>query len=337
MVKNLVMNLDLSIFDISVVSMFNEVNDKYKKFIELYSGKIHFYFLDKKKGRVSLIFFFRLQKTLKSINPDVLSTHTGALFYTALANLFQKKPLIHTIHSLPSLDQKTYVRKMISRSVKKGKIILIGCSKTIALMAEKIYKTKVNYINNGVQTNDFKPEDKTYDFVTIGRLVKMKRVDVIIRSFAIFDQNSGRHHLAIIGDGPEKPYLEKIVNENKIKNVHFLGEQSDVQQLLKKASVHVMASEWEGNPMSILEAMTCGVPTIAPRVGGIPDILTNERNGFLFEKDDVARLPFLMEKILNPTTLSKLSKECKLDSAKYDIRTTANDYGILFRKYGENR
>ena len=61
------------------------------------------------------------------------------------------------------------------------------------------------------------------------------------------------------------------------------------------------------------------------------------RNGFLFEKDDVARLPFLMEKILNPTTLSKLSKECKLDSAKYDIRTTANDYGILFRKYGENR
>lgn len=333
LVMNLIENIDKKSFDVNVISMFDIKNEKYQKIISKHSD-INFYFLNKQNGRLSISFLHRLRKLFKQINPEVYSTHTSALFYTALLNLLNKKIIIHTVHSIPEYDQKKIVRWFLRPLVNKRRILFVGCSKTISDLTAKLYKTKTISINNGVAIPENNLEaNKEFDFFTLGRLVEMKRVDLIIKVFASININ-GNYSLAIIGDGPEKQALVNLVQKNHIKNVKFFGEINNVGMFLQKAKIHLMASKWEGNPMSILESMAYGIPTIAPNVGGIPDIITNERNGLLYDGDNPYELECLIQKILDRKVYSLLSKNCFEDSKKYDIKITVKSYEEIFKNGG---
>ncbi|MGD9813456.1 MAG: glycosyltransferase [Bacilli bacterium] len=329
LVKNLISKLSLDKFEIYVVSMFDDMNEKYKSFFNKYKN-IKCYSLNKKKGKFSLFFLLKMKKVLDLINPDIYSTHTGALFYVAILNRLNDKPIVHTIHSIPSLDQKNFVAKYIRKQINKGQISLVGCSQTISNLAEDFYKTKVTCINNGIELSANSSGPKyLYDFFTMGRLVSMKRIDIIIDVFGKI-KNDNNLNLAIVGDGPEKSKLENYVLEKKITNIHFLGEVSDVSKIYKVSKVHVMFSEWEGNPMSILESMSYGIPTISSNVGGIGDTVVNNYNGLLVDKDDANSLGLAMMNVCSKYLYNKLSMNCLKEAKRYDISTTTNLYENLF-------
>lgn len=332
LVMNLIENIDKESFDVSVISMFNKVNEKYQKIISKHSD-VKFYFLDKQNGRFSFSFIRNLRRLFKQIDPDIYSTHTSALLYTAMLNIFNKKVIIHTIHSIPEYDQKKLVRLFLKPMIKKGRILFVGCSKTISDLATKLYKMNTTFINNGIALpNNCEETIKEFDFFTLGRLVEMKRIDWVIKAFASINSN-GDYSLAIVGDGPEKQTLCDIVKKNHVLNVKFLGEIDDVGVFLKKSRIHLMASRWEGNPMSILESMAYGIPTIAPNVGGVPDIVINERNGLLYDADNPEELERLIRKILDKKIYYSLSNNCFEDSKKYDIKITTKSYEEMFKNW----
>jgi L-malate glycosyltransferase len=93
--------------------------------------------------------------------------------------------------------------------------------------------------------------------------------------------------LMLIGDGPDRSSAEYLAMKLGVADrIHFLGKQDNVNELLPLADLMLMPSEMESFGLAALEAMACGVPTIATRVGGVPELITDNINGLLFPVGD---------------------------------------------------
>jgi N-acetyl-alpha-D-glucosaminyl L-malate synthase BshA len=94
--------------------------------------------------------------------------------------------------------------------------------------------------------------------------------------------------LWMVGDGPERGPCERLAHESGVTaNVRFLGKQDHVERLLPQADVLLLPSEHEAFGLAALEAMACGVPAVATRVGGVSELITDGRDGFLEAPGDI--------------------------------------------------
>lgn len=113
--------------------------------------------------------------------------------------------------------------------------------------------------------------------INVARLHVQKSQDTLLDSFRLVRKVWPRAVLWIAGTGPEERRLRQIAGEG----VLFLGHRTDVRQLLRRSDLFVLSSIWEGQPLSMLEAMAEAVPVIATRVGGVPEIVQHGVNGML--------------------------------------------------------
>ncbi|HSW49644.1 MAG TPA: N-acetyl-alpha-D-glucosaminyl L-malate synthase BshA [Bryobacteraceae bacterium] len=96
-------------------------------------------------------------------------------------------------------------------------------------------------------------------------------------------------HLLMVGDGPERGPAESLVRELGLeRHVTFLGKQNHIERLIPLADVFLLPSQLESFGLAALEAMACGVPAVATRVGGVPELITHEVDGFLEPPGDIA-------------------------------------------------
>ncbi|HTJ29593.1 MAG TPA: N-acetyl-alpha-D-glucosaminyl L-malate synthase BshA [Acidobacteriaceae bacterium] len=115
----------------------------------------------------------------------------------------------------------------------------------------------------------------------------VKRLTDALRVFAqVADRIPAR--MILIGDGPDRSAAEWLAHTLEIQDrVHFLGKQDSVSELLPLADLMLMPSEMESFGLAALEAMACQVPTVATRVGGVPEVITDGKDGLLFNVGDV--------------------------------------------------
>ncbi len=138
---------------------------------------------------------------------------------------------------------------------------------------------------------------------TAGRLDRQKGHDVLIRAMA---RLTGSHPVrcVILGEGPQRPGLERLIRELSLeKSVWLLGERGDVTSWLSALEVFVLPSRWEGLPNSLLEAMALGLPSVASAVDGVPEALTDGRDGLLVPPDDPAALAGALDRLLGDAAL----------------------------------
>ena len=115
----------------------------------------------------------------------------------------------------------------------------------------------------------------------------VKRIQDVVEVFARVAREVPAR-LMLIGDGPDRSIAEHLAREHHIQDrVHFVGKQDNVNELLPLADLMLMPSEMESFGLAALEAMACGVPTIATDVGGVSELVENGHNGLLFEVGDV--------------------------------------------------
>ena len=115
----------------------------------------------------------------------------------------------------------------------------------------------------------------------------VKRIQDVVEVFARVAREVPAR-LMLIGDGPDRSIAEYLAREHHIQDcVHFVGKQDNVNELLPLADLMLMPSEMESFGLAALEAMACGVPTIATDVGGVSELVENGHNGLLFEVGDV--------------------------------------------------
>ncbi|MGB0383350.1 MAG: glycosyltransferase family 4 protein [Ardenticatenaceae bacterium] len=179
-------------------------------------------------------------------------------------------------------------------------------------------------IVNGVDTTYFAPNEqkvqkkiwnRSNDFsrsgpgttevvttVFVGRLTTQKGVDLLLEAWA---QLAEPRELILVGDGAERPALEALASELKLDHVTFTGSTNDVRSYLQQADLFVLPSRAEGIPNAMLEAMACGLPVVASRVGGIPDVVEDGESGLLVPPDDVPALVGALDRLLADSDLRR--------------------------------
>lgn len=116
----------------------------------------------------------------------------------------------------------------------------------------------------------------------------VKRIADVVRIFARVRELIPAK-LILIGDGPERLFIQQLVRELKLTaDVQFMGEQDQLEPLFLCADLFLLPSEQESFGLTALEAMNCGVPVIATSIGGLPEVITHGETGYLFPVGDIA-------------------------------------------------
>jgi len=138
----------------------------------------------------------------------------------------------------------------------------------------------------------------------VARFEVPKRQDLLLEALA--ELTDVPWQLQLVGDGSLRPALEEFVAQHNLTDrIIFLGDQLDVHTYLVKSHVFVLLSDWEGLPISIIEAMRIGLPIVATNVGGVKELVVDHGNGFLVEREDKELLKQRLRHLLLDATLSQ--------------------------------
>ena len=299
-----------------------------------------------KKGKNPAI-FFEIIKTIFSLKPDIIHTHLSTLHYASLGIISSRIPSVHTLptvaqNSGTSVQVKLY--KILFKyfnfdPVSMGKMVFASCKNvfgkpchanidigTIPLVKTPLFdevKSEIDALRKSVDTKFF---------VSVGRLYDVKNQLLLIESFKELLKEGYDAHLFIIGSTVIVPdYAKKcqeLVGDNK--NIHIIGEKSNVADYLLNVDALCFSSIYEGLPMTIVEGMSLGVPTIATPVGGIPDLIEEGINGYLSDDMSPASYVKVFKKIiegkkLNPQKIQDIFED------KYSIKQCALNYANLYK------
>jgi N-acetyl-alpha-D-glucosaminyl L-malate synthase BshA len=159
-------------------------------------------------------------------------------------------------------------------------------------------------------------------FVHLSNFRPVKRVLDVVEVFARVAKVLPAR-LMLIGDGPDRSAAEHLALRHGVQDrIRFLGKQDDVHDLLPLADLMLMPSQMESFGLAALEAMACGVPAIATRVGGVPELIDHGRNGMLFEIGDVAAMAEAAVALLSdPGRLQQMSHAAR-QTAQQNFCTT---------------
>lgn len=193
-------------------------------------------------------------------------------------------------------------------------------------LISKIPDTKIVCVPNGIARSlinynkHAKPNDKangTLSLITVGNLTENKNVALVIEAVREIILQGKKVSLNVIGDGPEKNKLIKLVHKyNLSEYVHFYGclHQDKVYHLISKADVFVLSSFREGRPNVLLESMAIGTPIIASNIEGVSELIKDGESGLLYDPCNYKQLA---------TCINKLSADIKLQKI---LRTKAQEY-----------
>lgn len=217
-------------------------------------------------------------------------------------------------------------RNLVMGSAKRlDNIIYISKDIQEELLANNFPAKKLVHITNSVNVDRFKPPDNHKDkrskaICFVGRLEEQKGLDYLIRAMAIVKEKEHTAKLFVVGDGQMKSYLEALCEQLQLQNRVFLvGVTKDVLTYYQAAHVFVLPSISEGLPLSLLEALSCGLPVIATAIGGNREILDPHyagepipvsqyhigEYGVLVNPEDVEGLVSAVLRLLNDGGLSK--------------------------------
>ena len=275
-----------------------------------------------------------LKKFYKKISPDILHINSAGVEDTQTCIIASKlagiKTTIITNHAGLFLPYKVksfniklidILRKTAIKKIDKYVSKRIAVSKATSVLIQKEYslpKHKFEVIYNGVElkkheiSSDFSTLRETLglaenDFILlcVANLFKEKGIDYLLKALPDILENNKDVKLLIAGDGPLRDDLRKLSAELNISDsVKLLGNIDNVEEFLAISKIFVLPSLGEGLPFVILEAMAAGLPCVATNVGGIPEMITDSKEGYIVEPCDSSSLASAINKILanNETT-----------------------------------
>ena len=288
MVENLTYGLAAEGHDVLVISLF-DLHTAITERIENRGIKIKY--LGKKRGFDPSI-ISKMRKIIKAYQPDVIHTHRYVLPYAFLASMGFKAKRVHTVHNVAQKEQ-TKVGKNINRVLfRYFNVVPVALSKEIQRTIQEVYglpDNRIPVVFNGIDLSrcivkESYARKDTFTVLHIGRFMDVKNHELLLRSFARFKGQHSDARLQLLGDGELKENMMQLAGQLNITDaVEFAGLQSNVYPWLHNADVFILPSKFEGMPMTLIEAMGTGLPIIASNVGGIPDMLSSQKEALLIE------------------------------------------------------
>ncbi|MCC4226124.1 glycosyltransferase family 4 protein [Vibrio campbellii] len=290
----------------------------------------------------------KLYRLIKSKNFDIVHTHsskTGILGRVA-ARLAGTRFIAHTVHGFAFDSTNSKFAKLLYKYMETigaycsdVLICLHDEDKKIALTELKVPEEKIKVIPNAIDVDKFKPAENNSSrhlnkFLSIpndsflvgmtGRLWEQKNPILLLESIADIIKGDGKLHLVYFGDGPYLSKLKILAEQYGIEeNIHLPGWVDDVSLYLNNLDVFVLPSLWEGMPLAILEASSCGVPSIVSDIPGNKSLIANGVNGLVFESGSKSSLHKSLNKMIYDNHLRASMSEASrsMVEEKHDLRS----------------
>ena len=325
MMLNLLKGLDNNKYEIYVLSkpgghLIDEIRNNNFHHIPLNSLHRDISFLD-------IIAFIGMIRIFRKYGFDIIHTHSSKTgFLGRIAGRFARVPkIIHTAHGFPFHQfQPLYIQKfyqVMERFASRfcDKVVFVNNSERELAIAKNIVSSnKALTIYNGIELpdiNKLKSTKKADDFVvgSVLRFWKQKNVINTVKVAINVCKNDTKINFVFIGDGEHFDICKQMIKEAELeKRILLPGWQNNILEWLIGFDVFLLFSKWEGLPISILEAMSVGLPIIASDIKGNNE-LVNNRNGFLISVNEIDKLIQLL------TTLPEKKKEL-INKGKFSIK-----------------
>ena len=236
-------------------------------------------------------------RLVDNFSPDVLHSHRYKENLISWIVSFGRRrmKLIATQHGM--IETTGSIKNIISRFRSLLSYYLISCcfEHTVFVSSEMqkslvnkfgFNERRVSVIHNGINYPDIILSRSGTRMIvgSAGRLFPVKDFSLFVKIANLIVKQNDAIDFVLAGSGPQRFILEEKVKKLGMQDrFKFIGHQDDMDSFFKKLDVYINTSTHEGIPMSVLEAMSYGLPVIAPKVGGFPEIIENGISGFLVD------------------------------------------------------
>ncbi len=286
-----------------------------------------------------------LRKFLSQNNIDIIHSHgKGAGIYSRLLSMMTKAKCVHTFHGLHIDNYNRFLRIIyiwIERFLNSFTDKFISVSKSESerlLLILKLNNEKLSLIENGIDIPDnlaFPVLSSKLNVLTITRFDFAKNT-LLFADIVLALEELGKLELfnfRVIGEGEDKIQFDKFIKEHNLINaVQILDFTENIEEQYRNTFCYISTSRWEGLPLTVLEAMSFGIPVIATDVVGNQDLIKHGETGFLFNLNspgDAAK--YLVEIADNDELRNTISANCrKLTIDKFDIKIMIDKTASLY-------
>ncbi|MDD5290738.1 MAG: glycosyltransferase family 4 protein [Patescibacteria group bacterium] len=338
-------SLDLALAlknEFNVIVASGEENGKNTLSDKLGKAKIKYYPIPYLKRSISLISDFlaliQIVKLIKKTKPDIIHLNSSKIsilgsLAASISKLLTKSPtsevrhpkseVVYTAHGWVFNEPMPVWKKLFYKYAEKftarfkDKIICVSEFDYKAALEQKICpKEKLIVIHNGIAPIEFLPRQEAREklnlpenkFIigSIGNLYRTKGFSYLIETVKKLAEEGMEITAVIIGEGLEKKSLTELIKKHKLENnVILAGRIPEAARLLSAFDIYVCSSIKEGLSYTIIETMLNGLPIIATRVGGNPELIEDGKTGLLINSQDASDLAEKIKKLRNNTDLQQ--------------------------------
>jgi len=294
----------------------------------------------------------KLYKTIKSVDPDIVvtSTFTPNTMATILKPFFTYK-IITREHNVYDSIKKTKHRIIDHISTYFADRV-VCVSKMVAENEIKKrwgHRRKFLVIHNGVQIpqkqigakearkilqKEYKIDTTSNILLNVARLMPQKNQTLLIDAFELFYKKHPNSYLFILGEGPEREKLEKLIKEKKLqKHIILCGSRSNVDMFYASADISILTSDIEGFPNVAVESLAYDTPLVTTKVGGVVEYIQNGKQGCLVDRkprnvaDGIECM--LQDMRARP---KEIKKACINTAKRFTIEKNVEKYENLFKE-----
>ena len=350
-IYELAKGLDKNKFDVTIASL-ECVGQAPRHLIEEIDCRFIAFRVKRIYGLSGIIQGIRFWKFLKKEKVKVLQTYhfSSDIWGVFLGHFAGVKMIIANRRDMGFWRNHKHVAayKWVNKWV--NKIVVVSASiKDLVIREENVAEYKIQVIYNGVHLNQkIKGEDpkqirqsvgllnKDVVIMHVANLTPVKSHEYLIAAFAKLQDMHQNLKLVLIGEGPQRGLLENQIRELKLnRNVILLGKRQDVQQLLRVADICVLSSTSEGMSNAILEYMAAGKPVVATSVGGNPELVKENKTGYLVAvKDAYGLYETLSDLINNPSKQKEFGRQGLIRiQEQFTMGAMVTAYQNLYEKF----
>ncbi len=290
----------------------------------------------------------RLHRVFREFSPEIVHTHVHVMRY-AFPSLvyFKPKLMVHTVNNIAEREIEPRARWLQRLAYRRG-VIPVAVAREVAVSLERLYgiggcRVVLNCVPTDVYARPETPrttwrakhgflEDDIL-IVCVARFAAQKNHALLLNAFSNGPAAHPKAHLVLAGEGVLRAELQQRVNELGLTNrVHFLGLRHDIPDVLGASDIFALSSDWEGNPLSVIEAMAAGLPIVSTAVGGVPELLQNGKQGFIVEPGHAEQIAEALMTLLDDATLRHEMGTAASARAKekFDVSAMVKAYEELY-------
>lgn len=263
-------------------------------------------------------------RILEDKQPDIIHCHSSkAGIVGRIAGAIKNIPAVFTAHGWAFTSGISLAKRIIYVAIEH---MMLGITKRVICVSEfdrQLAKrcflhnyNRIVTVHNGIVDKKFisstvREYTLPLNLVSVARFSHQKNNMELIRAVEQINKlYFGSLQLNMVGDGPLLSEAQAYVTSHKLEDdVHFLGSRTDVDDILNQNDIFCLISNYEGLPISIIEAMRAKMPIVASDVGGVNELVQNGVNGFLIPRGNISELVEKLKYILDHKELIKFMGE----------------------------